>query len=561
LLSKALRREFGADLLAGIAIITSLLLGEYLAGTLVVLMLSGGEALEGFAINNASFALQALAKRLPSVVHRKLEAGMEAITLDQVKVGDLLLLYPHEVCPTDGIVIEGHGTMDEAYLTGEPFEISKTPGSGVISGAINGESVLTIRATKLAADSRYAKIMQVMRTAEQQRPKLRRLGDQLGAFYTPVALSIAAITWVITGDSLRFLSVLVVATPCPLLIGIPVSIIGAISLAAKRGIIIRNPAIMEQINHCETMILDKTGTLTYGTPDLTELFVADGGREQDLLQIAATMEQYSKHPLAQALVDAAKKRGILLKAASEVSEPPGRGLVGIVDGKRITITSRSALLDLLPKSEHMLPPVSSGLECVVVIDNAYAGTLRFHDGPRPDSRPFVEHLGKKHRFRKVMLVSGDRETEVRYLAELVGIREIYFSQSPEEKVAIVRREMQSSAVVFVGDGINDAPALTAATVGVALGQRSDVTSEAAGAVIMGNSLVKVDELFHISQRLRRVALQSAVGGMTLSIVGMGFAAFGYLPAVAGAIMQEIIDVLAILNSLRTSVPPKKLTDF
>ena len=278
LLVKLLRREFGSDLLAGISIVTSVLLGEYLAGTLVVLMLSGGEALEAYAVRSASSVLEALARRMPSLAHRKHDGTLADVPLEEVAVGDILVVFPHEICPVDGTVVEGHGAMDESYLTGEPYLMSKAPGSAVLSGAINGETALTIRADKLAVDSRYAKIMQVMRASEQRRPRLRRLGDQLGAFYTPLAVAIALAAWAVSGDPTRFLAVLVVATPCPLLIAIPVAIIGAISLAARRGIIIKDPAVLEKIDTCRTAIFDKTGTLTYGQPQLTEVIPAPGHR-------------------------------------------------------------------------------------------------------------------------------------------------------------------------------------------------------------------------------------------------------------------------------------------
>ena len=270
------RREYGSDLLAGISIVTSVVLGQYLAGSLVVLMLSGGEALENYAVRNASSVLQALAKRMPSVARVKRGSEVVSVPLDQIAIGDMVMVYPHDICPVDGVVMEGRSVMDESYLTGEPFQMSKTPGSEVLSGAINGEAALTIRATKLAVDSRYATIMQVMRASEQQRPRLRRLGDQLGAFYTPVAMAIAMSAWIASGQATRFLAVLVVATPCPLLIAIPVSIIGAISLAARRAIIVKNPAVLEQISTCRTVIFDKTGTLTYGEPKLTEQDCAPG---------------------------------------------------------------------------------------------------------------------------------------------------------------------------------------------------------------------------------------------------------------------------------------------
>ncbi|NQV27829.1 MAG: HAD-IC family P-type ATPase, partial [Rhodopirellula sp.] len=260
LLIKLVHREFGSDLLAGISIVTSMLLGEYLAGTLVVLMLSGGETLEAYAVRSASSVLEALSKRMPAVAHRKTDSVLEDISLDQVVIGDVVLIFPHEVCPIDGTVIEGHGVMDESYLTGEPYLMSKTPGATVLSGAINGESALTIRADKLAVDSRYAQVMRVMETSQQQRPQIRRLGDQLGAFYTPIAVALGLAAWISSGEAVRFLAVMVVATPCPLLIAIPVAIIGSISLAAGRAIVIRDPSVLEKIGTCRTVIFDKTGT-------------------------------------------------------------------------------------------------------------------------------------------------------------------------------------------------------------------------------------------------------------------------------------------------------------
>jgi heavy metal translocating P-type ATPase len=561
LLVKLFKRQFGSDLLAGISIVTSVLLGEYLAGSLVVLMLSGGEALENHAVRHASSVLQALAKRMPSIAHLKRDSEVIDVSLDKIAIGDTLLVYPHDICPVDGVVIEGHGVMDESYLTGEPFQMSKTPGSEVLSGAINGETAVTIRATKLAVDSRYAKIMQVMRASEQQRPRLRRLGDELGAYYTPVAVVIALIAWLLSNDADRFLAVLVVATPCPLLIAIPVAIIGAISLSAKRAIIVKNPTVLEQIATCRTVIFDKTGTLTYGEPKLTEQLCAPGFAQRDVLVLAASVERYSKHPMARAILAAANKDGVTLQLVSEIGERPGAGLHGTVAGRKIQITSRNQLAVRQPSLAEKLPPAGGGLECLILIDGACAATYRFRDEPRTEGVSFIGHLGPKHLFDKVMLVSGDRESEVRYLAEQVGITELHAGKSPEEKLAIVRSETKKAKTLFLGDGINDAPALMAASVGVAFGQNSDITSEAAGAVIMTTSLEKVDEFLHISRRMRAIALQSAVGGMALSIAGMVIAAFGHLPPVAGAISQEVLDVVVVLNALRAAWPPKSLTDF
>lgn len=561
LLRKLLKREFGSDLLGGVSIITSVMLGEYLAGSIIVLMLAGGEALESYALHSASSVLAALAKRMPSIAHRKTGADIADAALVDIAVGDTLVIYPHEICPADGEVTEGHGVMDESYLTGEPFQITKTTGSPVISGAINGETALTIRTTKLAADSRYAKIMEVMRESESKRPQLQRLGDQLGAIYTPVALVVALLAWFISGDSLRFLAVLVIATPCPLLLGIPIAIISSISLCARRAIIVKSPVVLEQIAGCRTAIFDKTGTLTYGEPALTGQLVATGFDAKEVLTLVASLERYSKHPLSRAIFAAAKAQSLTLPEASAVSEQPGKGLVGTVSGHQLQITSRNKLIPQNLPGTDQLPPIAGGLECVVVIDGHYAAALRFRDAPRAESRSFVNHLAPKHHFDRVMIISGDRESEVRYLADQVGITEIHAQKSPEEKLALVRAETAKAKTLYVGDGINDAPAMMAATVGMAIGQNSDVTAEAAGVVIMDNSLKKVDEFMHISRRMRVIALQSAVGGMALSLVGMAFAATGHLSPVSGAIAQEIIDVLAVLNALRAAFPPRVIHDL
>ncbi len=549
--------EFGSDLLAGIAILAAVLVREYLVGSIIVLMLSGGAALESYATRRASSVLEALAQRAPYIAHRRANSGLVDVSLEEVVVGDALVILPHEICPVDGVVVEGQGVMDESYLTGEPFEIAKAPGSEVLSGAINGESALVIVTSKLAVDSRYARIVQVMQASEQKRPQLRRIGDRLGAWYTPLALSLAAAGWWWSGDARRFLSVIVISTPCPLLIAIPVAIIGAISIAARRGIIIKDPAILEQLDQCRTFIFDKTGTLTYGRPVLTDIICAPGFSPGEVLAAAASLERYSKHPLAQAVLRAAEKAGAVLRPVSLISEKPGEGLRGLVGGRPVHVTGRARL----PVGQRNLPPEATGLECQVLIDNTYAATFQFHDAPRFEGPPFVRHLKPSHRVNRVILLSGDREAEVRYVAEQIGIKEVYSGKIPEEKVAIVERETRSAKTLYVGDGINDAPAMMAATVGVALGQHSDITAEAAGAVILDASLSKVDELIHIGRRMRQIALQSAAGGMALSLAGMIIAAAGHLPPVAGAVTQEMIDIAAVLNALRAAIPSKNLTDF
>ena len=548
LLRGVLRGEFGSDILAGISIVTSVVLGEYLAGALVVLMLSGGEALEDYAMRRASSVLDALARRMPLIAHKRVGINTIDIPVSEVKIGDEVVVLPHEYSPVDGIVIDGHGAMDESYLTGEPYRISKTPGCEVISGAINGDNPLVIRALREAVDSRYHTIMKVMDSSRQRRPYMRRMADSLGLFYTPIAICVALTAYVLSGEPIRFLAVLVVATPCPLIIAIPVAIIGAISWCAKRGIIIKDPVALERAHVCDALITDKTGTLTVGEPTLVSV-VTEGLTEAEALQFAASLERYSKHPLAQPVLDYARQRGIVLLEVHNFSEVPGLGVKGEIQGKTVAITGRN-----LVDNELLMPfgETTAGLECVVQCNDVPVALFRFRDEEREESHSFVSHLGPKHDFKDVILLSGDRDSEVRYLANKMGIVQVYSGKTPEEKVAIVEEQTRKSHTLFLGDGINDAPALAMATVGVAFGPRSDITSEAAGAVILEPSLRKVDQFLHISRHLRTVALQSAVGGMLLSLIAMGFAGCGYLAPVYGALIQEAIDLFAVINALRAS---------
>jgi len=560
LLRRMLRREFGSDLLAGLSIAASAVLGEYLAGSIVVLMLSGGTALELYATKRASAVLAALAKRMPSTAHKLIDSRIVDIGLAEVGIGDQLVVFPHEICPVDGAVVEGRGTMDESYLTGEPFLIAKVPGAEVLSGAVNGETALTVSATKLPTDSRYSKIMRVMQEAEANRPRMRRIADRLGAWYTALGVGVGLVGWMIGHDPTRFLAVLVIATPCPLLLAIPVAIIGAISVAASRGIIVKDPAMLERISSCKTVIFDKTGTLTYGKPSLTDILCAPNMDRKDVLQMAVSLEQYSKHPLAGSVLEAARLENIELIPVSQISEKPGQGLGGSIGARFVQITGRKAVLAQGGAAASQLPTAAAGMECILLVDGKYAATFRFHDAPRKESGAFIGHLGPHHQVQKVMLLSGDREAEVRYLASAVGITEVLFGKSPEEKVNIVRAEAKKAPTMFLGDGINDAPAMQAATVGIAFGQNSDITAEAADAVVLETSLGKVDELIHIGRRMRAIALQCAIGGMALSVIGMAMAAAGWLPPVAGAIAQEVIDLAAVLNALRVAFPTKDLRD-
>ena len=331
LIQQVLKGNFSVDILALLSIVTSIILGQYWVAAIVVLMLSGGQALEAYATRRASSVLSALAKRMPQTAHRAGELDSN-VPIDDIAIDDQLLIYPHEICPVDGLVVAGQGSMDESYLTGEPFLIAKAPGATVLSGSINGNAVLTIRATKKASDSRYAKIVEVLHASEANRPQIQRLGDRLGSWYTPIAVLIALASWFFSGQSERFLAVLVIATPCPLLISIPVAIIGAISVGARFGIIIKDPSILEKMETCHVLIVDKTGTLTYGKPSLTKVDHFGNINRELALQYVASLERYSKHPLASAVLAAADAEGSSLLEVEDVSEAPGAGLSGHIQG-------------------------------------------------------------------------------------------------------------------------------------------------------------------------------------------------------------------------------------
>lgn len=561
----AIKARGGADMLAAISIISAVLLGEWLVAAIIVLMLSGGEALEEAASKRASATLDALARRSPTVAHRlrgeTIADGSDDIKADDVRVGDLVLVLPHELCPVDGEVVDGDGAMDESYLTGEPYVVKKSRGSTVISGAVNAETALVVRADKVAGDSRYAQIVGVLREAENNRPPMRRMADRMGAWYTVVALALGILGWVISGDPSRFLAVVVIATPCPLLIGVPVAIIGAISLAAKRGIIIKNPAMLEEVGKVDTVMFDKTGTLTYGRPVVTDIAVAPELDRDGVMAAAAAVEKYSKHPLATAIVEHAAGRGLDHPRVESVSEKPGQGLVGVVGGRTLRLTNRRGLADIDPGSLELLPERAAGMESIILLDDAYAATVTFRDEPRTSAADFIDHLPRHHGVRRMMIISGDREAEVRRLADAVGIDEVHGGVTPEGKLEIVRAHTAEGPTLFLGDGINDAPAMTAASAGVAFGSTSDVTAEAADAVVLDSSLERLDDLIHIGSRMRRIALQSVIGGMALSVLGMILAVFGLLTPIMGAVAQELIDVVAIANAARVAMIRGGMSDF
>lgn len=542
--------NWSTDLIAAVSIVTSIAMGQYPVAWIVMLMLAGGAWLESYAVRRASRALEALAQRVPTTAHRlNAQNEEEVIALDAVQPGDRLSIHPHEICPADGIVRRGHGSMDESFLTGEPYQVEKAPGVTVISGAKNGPALLEIEVQRTPKDSRYAQIMAVLAESEMRKPKARRLGDQIGAWYSPLALIFAGLAGYFAGDPQRFLAVIVVATPCPLLIAIPVALIGSIARAARAGIVVRDPAILETIPEIRNFLFDKTGTLTQGEPKLASIQVVPGWTEEEALRVIASLERYSKHPLAAPLLEEARTRKLSLQEADEVEEHAGSGLRASIGGKHFLVTHRKKIA--LPTSFAPLP--TGQLECILASENEAIASFQFRDMPRKGTHSFLDHLKDHHGGRRLVLVTGDQVVAAQALADQVGITEVRAAQTPEQKLTFVRELSAESPTLYLGDGINDAPALAAATAGVAFGNNNVAPSEAAGAVILDPSLSKLDELLHFSIRLRRILLQSVLGGLALSLGGMVVASLGYLPPLYGALLQEAIDVLSVLNALRTSL--------
>jgi len=566
LLGNLLRREFGSDLLAGLSIVTSVFLGEYLAGALVILMLSGGEALEAYAVSHASSVLKALAKRMPSVAHRKAGTSFEEIALDQVAIGDLLEVLPHEICPVDGTVVEGRGSMDESYLTGEPYQISKTPGSSVISGALNGEGSLTIRADKLAIDSRYAKIMEVMRDSEERRPRMRRLADRLGAWYTPLAVLIALLAWLASGDPVRFLAVLVVATPCPLLIAIPVAIIGSISLAAKRAIIVRDPSILETIDTCQSVIFDKTGTLTYGRPRLHEVHAVAWSDADELLAVAAALEADSTHPIANAVREAAQARGITPAPIGPVNHTVARGLEAEYKGRTVRLGSYPFVEASIPVCfrarvrELLAGTQTRGHVGVTIADGEQCAVLMMADPVRPGAAELVRDLHALG-VRPVRMLTGDNRLTAAKVAADLGLDAFDADMLPSDKLTAVATQREAMkgrprpGVAVIGDGVNDAPALAAADASLAIGTIGTAAAmESADAVLLGEHLGAVPWAVGLARRTRRT-ITTNIGLSLLVMAGMaamtliGSRTGRDVPLSVGVLAHEGGTLLVVLNSL------------
>jgi heavy metal translocating P-type ATPase len=549
-----LRGKFAADVVAMLAIIGAAGLNEPLAGLVVVLMQTGGEALDEYAVARASGAVEALEADAPRTAHRLAGQHVEDIAANDIVVDDTLLVRPGELIPCDCEVLSGRSHVDASRLTGESIPVIAIPGSEFPSGALNQEGAITVRAVRIARESRYARIVELVRSAQESKSPLQRTADTWAVWFTPFTLLACLAAWVVSRDMTRVLAVLVVATPCPLILAAPVAIIGGINRAARRAIIVRNGGALEALTKVRAAIFDKTGTLTIGRPRVHEVIADNGDDPNRLLALAASVEQGSGHLLARVVVSEAQARNLPVTLPEDSHERAGQGVEGTVDDLHVVVGSRAFVCHRYPDLEVRLSRLAgndNGLSAFVATETGQLGRIVFADEVREESAMLLRELralGITH----LELLSGDRQENVADIAAALGITRFAGNQQAEDKAArVLALERGGSPVLMVGDGTNDAPALTAATVGIALaGHGGGVVTEAADIVLLVDDPRRVAEAMRISNRSMRIARQSIGVGIGLSAVGMVFAASGALSPVAGAVVQEVIDVAVILNALR-----------
>ena len=551
-----LRRQPGVDVIALLAMGGSLALEEYLAGAVIALMLASGEALESYADRRAHRELSALLDRAPRVVSRYEDGELVERPVDAVRRGDRLLVKPGAVIPVDGIA-STHAVLDESALTGESRPVERAAGDPIRSGAVNAGGAFDLLATTTADESTYAGIVRLVQESERQRAPIVRLADRYAAVFVPITLVIAGIAWV-TGDAVRALSVLVVATPCPLLLAVPIAIVSGTSRAAHRGIIVKGGGVLETLARAKVLVLDKTGTLTSGIPEVAdiEVFPTSGSSgPDDVLRLAASLDQVSPHVLATALVRAARTRGLDLSFPTDVEERHGSGIVGTVDGHRVALGKSSYVSEGAPMPararEVRRRSMLDGSSCIfVAIDGAVAGAVVIDDPIRPDAPRVIRSL-RRAGIERVIMVTGDHPDVAESVGAALGVDRILSERDPAEKVEALEAEREAGIVVMVGDGLNDAPALAAADVGVAMGARgATASSEAADVVLVADRLDGLVDAIAIARRSRAIAIQSVILGMGLAFAFMIGGVFGLFTPAIGALIQELIDVAAILNALR-----------
>jgi heavy metal translocating P-type ATPase len=549
------RREPGVDLIAVLAMAGALALGQYLAGAVIAVMLSTGRSLEDFAEARAHRELSSLLARAPRSAHRYVGEALESVPIETVAAGDRLLVKKGEVVPVDGIVDVDAIVLDESALTGESRPVDRARGEQIRSGAVNAGPAFDLHAVATAAESTYAGIIRLVEEAQREKAPFVRLADRYALIFIPVTLAIAAAAWAISGDPVRALAVLVVATPCPLILAAPIAIVAGISRAAKRGVIVKGGGALEGLARGRVLLFDKTGTLTAGAPELADIEVFRDLDPDEVLRLAASLDQMSPHVLAAAIVGAARRRGLSLSFPEEVHEEGGSGILGSVDGRKVALGKASWVSAGEPLPERARDvrrrTAMEGSSCVFVsVDGSVTGALVLDDPIRPDTPRVIRSL-RRAGIKRVVMVTGDHPDVAESVGIALGVDRILSERDPADKVDAVKAEGESGVTVMVGDGVNDAPALAAADVGVAMGARgATASSEAADVVLVVDRLDRVAEALRIARRSRGIALQSVLVGMGLSFGGMLLGAFGWLKPVGGALLQEAIDVAVILNALR-----------
>ena len=558
-----LHGDVGVDAIALIAIAGALVLGEQLAAAIVALMMAGGEALEAWAAGRARRELRLLVDRAPRIAHRHLDGRVEQVPVEELRVGDLVVVRAGELVPADGVVESADAVVDESALTGEPLPVTLSPGSPVRSGTTNAGNAFDARVTRPAADSAYAAIVRLVRAAQGDRARFTRLADRYAAFFLPFTLLVAGIAWAAAGDPTRGLAVMVVATPCPLILAAPIAFVGGLSRAAKAGVIVKGSGVLERLGDARAVLLDKTGTVTSGTPEIERVVSFGALGADETLRLAASLDQLSLHVVAESLVRGATARGLRLEAPTAVEEDPGRGIAGVVDGRRVAVGSDGWLeshgyaIDGNGGVSGLGGDGDAGRGLVLVgVDGALEGVIVVTDPLRAGAESLSLEL-RELGVDRVALVSGDHAGVAREVAAAAGIEEVYADQTPEDKLAVVERVRAESAgpVVMVGDGVNDAPALARADVGIAMASKgATVSSETADVVIVVERADRIPLSIRVGKRSLGIARQSVVVGLGLSVGAMFVAALGYLPPVWGALFQEVIDIAVILNALRALHP-------
>ncbi len=549
----ALRRgRVGVDVIAVLSLVGTLLVGEYLAGALIAVMLAGGRALEAAADRRASRDLRELLERAPRFARRRVGTQVRVVPLAEVVVDDILVVGPGEVVPVDGRIADAVAVLDESALTGEPLQVERGVDEPVRSGVVNAGSAFELRATATADQSTYAGIVRMAQQAGAAGAPIVRLADRYAAWFLPVALLLAAAAWLASGSAVRAVAVLVVATPCPLLLAAPVAIVAGLSRASRAGVVIRGGGALENLGHATTLVMDKTGTLTVGRPAVVDVVAAPSRDAAEILRLAASVDQFSPHVLAEAIVTEALSRGSRLSLPTDVVEQPGRGVTATVDGRRVTVGKLPAdgLTSTWARAAVNRAHLDSAAIAWVCVDGGPAGAVLLQDPLRRQAPRTVRRL-REAGLSRLILLTGDRAEPTREVAAILGLDEVYADQTPADKCAAVRAESERAVTVMVGDGVNDAPALAAATVGVAMGARgATASSEAADIVLTTDRLDRLADAMDIARWSRRIAVQSAVVGMSLSLCAMVIAALGWLPPAIGALLQEGIDLAVILNALR-----------